>query len=84
MGNFMESVLLITYFLALCVLFAFGLHGLVMIYFWHKTQKIVHEKPSELTDEELPLVTVQLPFYNELYFIECSANLLPSLSIKIA
>ena len=66
----MENVLLITYFLSLCVLFGFGLHGLVMIYFWHKTQKIVHKPAMDLHDDNLPVVTVQLPFYNELYVID--------------
>ncbi len=66
----MENVLLITYFLALCVLFGFGLHGLVMIYYWHKTQKIAHVPAADLHDDDLPVVTVQLPFYNELYVVD--------------
>ena len=66
----MENALLIIYFLALCVLFGFGLHGLVMIYYWHKTQKIVHEPAADIHDTDLPMVTVQLPFYNELYVVD--------------
>jgi len=64
----MEDALLITYFASLCVLFAFGLHGLVMIYYYHKTQKIDHKPSASLGD--LPVVTVQLPFYNELYVVD--------------
>ncbi|NQW29101.1 MAG: glycosyltransferase [Ignavibacteria bacterium] len=64
----MEIYLLLAYFISLCVLFAFGLHGLVMIYYWHKTQKIVHKEPNEMVD--IPVVTVQLPFYNELYVVD--------------
>lgn len=65
----MEDFLLGAYFVSLCVLFAFGLHGLVMIYYYHKTQKITHKDPPVSTDE-LPLVTIQLPFYNELYVVD--------------
>ena len=64
----MEKTLLITYFGSLCVLFAFGLHGLVMIYYYHKTQKIAHE--PQLQEGELPVVTVQLPVFNEMYVVE--------------
>lgn len=67
--NRMEDWLLLTYFLSLCVLFAFGLHGLVMIYYYHKTQKIVHKEPVSYGDD-LPVVTIQLPFYNELYVVD--------------
>lgn len=66
----MENVLLFTYFAALCVLFAFGLHSLVMIYFWHKTSKVIYSAPSQPFNEEYPVVTVQLPFYNELFVID--------------
>ncbi|MCX6139609.1 MAG: glycosyltransferase family 2 protein [Candidatus Kapabacteria bacterium] len=65
----MEDFLLAAYFLSLCVLFAFGLHGLVMIYYYHKTQKVTHVAPIQAT-EDLPLVTIQLPFYNELYVVD--------------
>ncbi len=64
-----EDILLAAYFLSLCVLFAFGLHGLVMIYYYHKTQKVTHMEPPSSRDT-LPVVTVQLPFYNELYVVE--------------
>jgi cellulose synthase/poly-beta-1,6-N-acetylglucosamine synthase-like glycosyltransferase len=66
----MENVLLFTYFASLCVLFAFGLHGLVMIYFWHKTEKRARVTAIEMPDDALPVVTVQLPFYNELYVVD--------------
>lgn len=64
----LEDLLLLVYFLSLCVLFAFGLHGLVMIYYYHKTQKI--SSPATALPDVLPLVTVQLPMYNELYVVE--------------
>jgi cellulose synthase/poly-beta-1,6-N-acetylglucosamine synthase-like glycosyltransferase len=67
----MEDALLLTYFLALCVLFAFGLHGLVMIYYYHKTQKVVARKAVPYAnDADWPVVTLQLPLYNEMYVVD--------------
>jgi len=66
----METFLLVAYILALTVLFAFGLHGLVMIYFWHRTQKLAKKAADTFPSDALPVVTVQLPFYNELYVVE--------------
>ncbi len=64
----MEKVILLTYFLALSVLFGFGIHGLVLLYYYRKTAKTKH--PDEQLPNELPLVTIQLPMYNELYVVE--------------
>jgi len=69
----MEAFLLLTYFAALCVLFAFGLHGLVMIYYYHKVQGKRHQTlPLELS--EFPMVTIQLPIYNEMYVVDRLVN----------
>ncbi len=64
----MESLILILYFFSLCVLFAFGIHGLVMLYYYHKTQNVHHIDNG--LPEILPVVTIQLPLFNELYVIE--------------
>lgn len=64
----MESFILISYFFSLCVLFAFGIHGLVMLYYFRKTQNVQHN--DEELPAVLPVVTIQLPFYNELYVVE--------------
>ena len=69
----MESVILGIYFLSLFILCLFGLHGLVMIYYYHKTQGASRSRsdlPAELLPEELPVVTVQLPIFNEMYVVE--------------
>ncbi len=66
----MEDIILLFYFLSLCVLFAFGLHGLVMVYYYHKTAKIKRPILPLPEESKLPVVTVQLPLYNELYVIE--------------
>ena len=64
----METAILLLYFCSLCILFSFGIHGLVMLYYYHKTEKLV--VPDKTLQGEFPLVTVQLPLYNELYVIE--------------
>ena len=64
----MEDFILLAYFLSLTILFGFGIHGLVMLYYYHKTQKIL--KPVVSMPDEYPVVTIQLPMYNELYVIE--------------
>ena len=64
----MEVIILFTYIGALLVLFTFGTHGFIMIYYYlkyrHKRDKI-----SENLDH-YPVVTIQLPVYNEMYVIE--------------
>jgi cellulose synthase/poly-beta-1,6-N-acetylglucosamine synthase-like glycosyltransferase len=64
----MEDAILIIYFISLTILFGFGIHGLVMLYYYGKTQKIV--SPDEKMPEKLPRVTIQLPLFNEYYVVE--------------
>ncbi len=64
----MEQIVLIGYFLSLTILFLFGLHGFVMMYY-HR--KYGHKNPvadSNFVSDKL--VTIQLPLYNEMYVIE--------------
>ncbi|MCX7984600.1 MAG: glycosyltransferase family 2 protein [Bacteroidetes bacterium] len=57
---------LYAYFISLLILFAFGAHGFVMVYHYLK-QRGHRYVPPPLT--ETPVVTVQLPVYNELYVV---------------
>jgi len=63
----MNDIILAIYFISLLILFAFGSHGFVMIfhYFKHRDQEEADTQP--LT--EYPMVTIQLPIYNELYVV---------------
>lgn len=64
----MEQVVLIGYFVSLSILFVFGLHGFVMMYY-HR--KYGHKIPVPSKDfKEDAIVTIQLPLYNEMYVIE--------------
>jgi len=64
----MEQAVLIGYFFSLSILFLFGLHGFVMMYY-HR--KYGHKNPvpdsNYIFDK---VVTIQLPLYNEMYVIE--------------
>lgn len=64
----MEEIILIFYFLSLLVLFGFGMHGLVLLFYYYKTQKIL--LPKYELPQELPRVTIQLPIFNEVYVVE--------------
>jgi cellulose synthase/poly-beta-1,6-N-acetylglucosamine synthase-like glycosyltransferase len=63
----MNDIILVTYFISLLILFAFGSHGFVMIfhYFKHRDTKEAETLPLQ----EFPAVTVQLPIFNELYVV---------------
>jgi cellulose synthase/poly-beta-1,6-N-acetylglucosamine synthase-like glycosyltransferase len=64
----MERLVLLIYFVSLSILFGFGIHGLVLLYYYRKTSGVKRVKP--LMPEENPKVTVQLPIFNELFVVE--------------
>ena len=64
----MDEIILVGYFVALLILFVFGLHGFVMLFYHRKYKEVQHEpKPDFECDAS---VTIQLPLYNELYVVE--------------
>lgn len=68
----MDQIVLIGYFLSLSILFIFGLHGFVMIYY-HR--KYGHNIPVAKKHFDVdPIVTIQLPLYNEMYVVERLIN----------
>lgn len=64
----MEQFILGAYLFSLTILFLFGSHGFVMIYFYFKNRDKKPERRPSL--EDAPMVTVQLPVFNELYVVE--------------
>ncbi len=64
----MDNIVLVAYFFSLSVLFIFGCHGFIML-FYHRKYANMNPVPKENFDEK-PLVTIQLPLYNELYVVE--------------
>lgn len=64
----MDDIVLIGYFLSLTILFVFGLHGFIMLYY-HKKYRDNNPVPKPQIEENAT-VTIQLPLYNELYVAE--------------
>lgn len=64
----MDDIVLIGYFFSLTILFVFGLHGFIMLYY-HKKYRDNNPVPKPQIDENAT-VTIQLPLYNELYVAE--------------
>lgn len=64
----MDEIVLIGYFLALTILFVFGLHGFIMLYYHKKYRDNVPVPKDKI--EENTKVTIQLPLYNEMYVVD--------------
>ncbi len=63
----MEEIILFAYIFSLTVLFIFGSHGFIMIYYYLKYRSRKSQAALEITT--YPVVTVQLPVFNELYVV---------------
>lgn len=63
----MEEVILFAYIASLSVLFIFGSHGFIMIYYYLKYKR--RRAAEAVPPAHYPTVTVQLPVYNELYVV---------------
>lgn len=61
-----SDAVMILYFISLLILFTFGAHGFVMVYHYLRQRKLKDIPPLM---GEVPLVTVQLPIFNELYVV---------------
>lgn len=69
----MEIIILVLYGLALLLLFVYNLGQLSLIvrYLANRSRQQVNALPADtIAEADLPLVTVQLPVYNELYVAE--------------
>lgn len=66
-----DELILGIYFFSLSILFFFGSHGFSMVYYYFKTfnSRTKDLSIEELHLDELPLVTLQLPLFNERYVI---------------
>ncbi len=68
----MDQIVLIGYFVSLLVLFVFGCHGFVMLYYYRK-YKNVKKVPLDNVKCDA-MVTIQLPLYNEMYVVDRLLN----------
>ena len=64
----LETLILATYFFILIVLAGYGWHRYYLVYAYMKYRDKV-PVPANRYDE-LPMVTLQLPVYNERYFVD--------------
>jgi cellulose synthase/poly-beta-1,6-N-acetylglucosamine synthase-like glycosyltransferase len=68
----MDNVVLISYFVSLFILFVFGLHGFIMIFYYNKYKNVKYSPKNDITPNYK--VTIQLPLFNELYVVERIIN----------
>jgi len=66
----LENVLIGAYLSILGLLAIYGFHRSQLVYLFFKTRKNVPTPLRKYTDEELPIITVQLPLFNERYVCE--------------
>jgi len=67
----MDTTILFLYFSSLMILFLFGSHGFIMIYYYLKYRDKKRSTPQLLRSiANAPAVTIQLPVYNELYVVK--------------
>ena len=63
-----EALILAAYFFILCILAVYGWHRYYLVYLYMKHRQNV---PGPLpAPDPLPVVTIQLPIYNEMYVVE--------------
>jgi cellulose synthase/poly-beta-1,6-N-acetylglucosamine synthase-like glycosyltransferase len=65
-----ETLVLIAYFFVLSILGIYGWHRYFLVYQYMKNKDRKPGPPPEVSDEDLPLVTIQLPIYNEMYVVD--------------
>ena len=68
-ANGFDLMLLIPYFVVLILLAFYGMHRYQLVYLYYKHRKKKVTEP-ESHFAELPLVTIQLPIFNEQYVID--------------
>lgn len=64
----LETIILVTYFFVLSILAIYGWHRYYLVYLYMKHKDEVPQPPS--TIDPPPLVTIQLPIYNEQYVVD--------------
>ena len=78
---FWQYLILTVYTISLTLIFIFSISQAYLVYFYLRGKN--KNEPKQLVFEELPLVTVQLPLYNELYVVERLINAVCNLNYPI-
>jgi Glycosyltransferases, probably involved in cell wall biogenesis len=64
----LDTIILASYFFVLLILAVYGWHRYYLVYVYMKHK---HEQPVPKAQfAELPVVTIQLPLYNEMYVVD--------------
>src|SRR5262245_28994664 len=63
-----DTLILVAYFFVLCILGIYGCHRTYLVYQYMKHRDQVPGPPPPV--DEWPVVTIQLPIYNEMYVVE--------------
>jgi cellulose synthase/poly-beta-1,6-N-acetylglucosamine synthase-like glycosyltransferase len=69
----MTVLFVLIYSVDILMLFLFGVHSFLMVYLYRKNKDYCEADPAtafRLDQSDLPVVTVQLPIYNEYYVID--------------
>ncbi|HSE21881.1 MAG TPA: cellulose synthase family protein [Pyrinomonadaceae bacterium] len=69
-----DWIILIAYFAILGTLAVYGAYRIKQVIDFWRYRKFVPEPAGRFSPEELPLITVQLPLFNELYVVERLLN----------
>jgi cellulose synthase/poly-beta-1,6-N-acetylglucosamine synthase-like glycosyltransferase len=64
----LESLILVAYFFVLCILCIYGSHRYYIVYQYMKHRDRTPGAPPHV--DEWPVVTIQLPIYNEMYVVD--------------
>jgi cellulose synthase/poly-beta-1,6-N-acetylglucosamine synthase-like glycosyltransferase len=67
--NLFDTALLVPYFLVMIFLSVYGIHRYQLVYRYYKYRKNAAREPESLF-ADLPVVTVQLPIYNEQFVVD--------------
>jgi cellulose synthase/poly-beta-1,6-N-acetylglucosamine synthase-like glycosyltransferase len=66
--DWFDKTIVIAYFTILAILSFYGFHRYMLVWLFRRNQK--HAAVCRRRFQELPRVTVQLPFYNEMYVVK--------------
>ncbi len=65
-----ETLILASYFFVLVILAVYGWHRYYLVYLYMRHKHEVPVPQAEYDDASLPVVTIQLPLYNEMYVVD--------------
>ena len=65
-----DTLILVAYFFVLCILGIYGCHRTYLVYQYMKNRDRVPGPPPPVASDEWPVVTIQLPIYNEMYVVD--------------